>query len=134
MLNTKPQFYTLDDLLKILHNGVQTENEPEQEVIPQRKTSNFGSIYNEDALEQTLRTNADEIAELQRQIEAKNRYAESVRKRIEQLKSQTKLVRNGTDVAITMSRDEAVKLIENLSNHLSTSDADRLTITLKNVG
>ncbi|MCQ2975076.1 MAG: hypothetical protein MJ211_09760 [Bacteroidales bacterium] len=123
-------YYTLNDLFKILQGGV---IEPEKEDVP-TKTSNVGSIYNEDALEQALRTNTDEIAELQRQIEAKNRYAETVRNKLAQMKTQTKLVRNGTDVAITMSRDEAIKLVENLSNHLSTSSADRLTFTLKNVG
>lgn len=127
-MNTK--YYTLNELFKILQGGV---IEPEKEDVP-TKTSNVGSIYNEDALEQALRTNTDEIAELQRQIEAKNRYAETVRNKLAQMKTQTKLVRNGTDVAITMSRDEAIKLVENLSNHLSTSSADRLTFTLKNVG
>lgn len=129
-MNSKPQYYTLNDLLKILQGG---DNEPEKEVAP-AKTYPIGSLYNVDTLKEALRTNTDEIAELQRQLDAKNRYAETIHRRIEFLKTQTKLVRNGTDVAITMTRDEAAKLVENLSNHLSTSSADRLTFTLKNVG
>lgn len=104
--------------------------EPEKETKP----TSVGSVYNEDALNEALRLNANETVELQRQLDAKNREAEALRLKINNLKNQTKMVKNGTNVAVTMSRDELTKLMETLGNTLANSEADRLTFTLENVG
>lgn len=97
-----------------------------------------GSIFSLESLQQAL---AQEKADLDsatiaftRLSNEKNARIEQLTKQIELEKSKTRFVRRGSDMAVTMTKENAEKLMQELSNLLNGSQAANVTFNIGNLG
>lgn len=118
-------------------NGVHSTETPAQPAPkpakPETKTQTVGSIFTEDSLSQAIKTNDADIVELQRQIEAKQRANEQYRVKMQEMANQTKMVRQGSDIAITMTRENAVALVQSIATLLQKNQSQNITFNIGNV-
>ena len=130
--------YTLQELLNMIY-GL-TENQPttRRPAPPSPPPQNdLGSIYDADSLKQAIELaeneQKDADAEYNRAKNQRLAQIQNLRSRLEKEQTKTKMVRKGTDVAITMTHDSAVNLLEQLTNLLNGSNSEFITVNLSNV-
>jgi len=97
-----------------------------------------GSIFSLESLQQAL---AQEQKDLDDATYAFTRLTNEKKARIAQLtkqieveKNKTRFVRKGSDMAITMTKENAEKLMQELSNILNGSQAANVTFNIGNLG
>ena len=99
--------------------------------------NHLGSIYDADSLKQAIELaeneQKDADAEYNRAKNQRLAQIQNLRSRLEKEQTKTKMVRKGTDVAITMTHDSAVNLLEQLTNLLNGSNSEFITVNLSNV-
>ena len=122
------------------HNEKQATVEPkvnDTKVNP-AKGQAVGSIFSLESLQQAL---AQEQKDLDDATYAFTRLTNEKKARIAQLtkqieveKNKTRFVRKGSDMAITMTKENAEKLMQELSNILNGSQAANVTFNIGNLG
>lgn len=134
--------YTLNDLFQILQDSFENEsNRPVRPAPvspePTPRTENLASIYDEDSLNKAIEIieneQKDADTEYNRLKTQRLANIEKLRNRLKEEQSKSKLIRKGSDVAITLPRINAVQLLEQLTNLINSSDSDYLTINIPNV-
>ena len=134
--------YTLNDLFQILQDSFGNEsNSPVRSAPvspePTPRTENLASIYDEDSLNKAIEIieneQKDADTEYNRLKNQRLANIEKLRNRLKEEQSKSKLIRKGSDVAITLPRINAVQLLEQLTNLINSSDSDYLTINIPNV-
>lgn len=130
--------YTLQELLNMIYEL--TENQPttRRPAPPSPPPKNdLGSIYDADSLKQAIELaeneQKDADAEYNRAKNQRLAQIQNLRSRLEKEQTKTKMVRKGSDVAITMTHDSAVSLLEQLTNLLNGSNNEFITVNLSNV-
>ena len=134
--------YTLNDLFHILQDSF--ENETAHPVRPAPvspeptpRTENLASIYDEDSLNKAIEIieneQKDADTEYNRLKNQRLANIEKLRNKLKEEQSKSKLIRKGSDVAITLPRINAVQLLEQLTNLINSSNSDYLTINIPNV-
>ena len=128
--------YTLNDLFQILQDSFGNEsNRPVRPAPvspePTPRTENLASIYDEDSLNKAIEIieneQKDADTEYNRLKNQRLANIEKLRNRLKEEQSKSKLIRKGSDVAITLPRINAVHLLEQLTNHLNSSHSNSLT-------
>lgn len=129
-------YYTFDEIFNALNNAFNTEPPISSAPTPTTKKT-VGSIYSPESLQQAINQYEtelqDDAAEYERKRADKQKQLELLRSRLELEKNKSKLIRKGSDVAITMTRDNAAKLLEQLANLMNCSNAERITFNIPNV-
>lgn len=134
--------YTFDDLFQLIHDSF--ENESARPVRPApvspeptSRTENLASIYDEDSLNKAIEIieneQKDADTEYNRLKNQRLANIEKLRNKLKEEQSKSKLIRKGSDVAITLPRINAVHLLEQLTNLINSSNSDYLTINIPNV-
>ena len=134
--------YTFDDLFQLIHDSI--ENESARPVRPAPvspeptpRTENLASIYDEDSLNKAIEIieneQKDADTEYNRLKTQRLANIEKLRNKLKEEQSKSKLIRKGSDVAITLPRMNAVQLLEQLTNLINSSNSDYLTINIPNV-
>lgn len=127
-------YYTFDEIFNALNNAF---NEPPISATPTPKKTTVGNIYSPESLQQAINQYEtelqDDAAEYERKRADKQKQLELLRSKLELEKNKSKLIRKGSDVAITMTRDSAAKLLEQLANLMNCSNAERITFNIPNV-
>ena len=134
--------YTFDDLFQLIHDSF--ENESARPVRPAPvspeptpRTENLASIYDEDSLNKAIEIieneQKDADTEYNRLKTQRLSNIEKLRNKLKEEQSKSKLIRKGSDVAITLPRMNAVQLLEQLTNLINSSNSDYLTINIPNV-
>ena len=134
--------YTFDDLLQFIQNSL--ENESSHSIRPEPispeptpRTENLASIYDEDSLNKAIEIieneQKDADTEYNRLKNQRLANIEKLRNKLKEEQSKSKLIRKGSDVAITLPRINAVQLLEQLTNLINSSNSDYLTINIPNV-
>ena len=97
-----------------------------------------GSIFSLESLQQALAQEKKDLDDatiaFTRLTNEKNARIEQLNKQIELEKSKTRYVRKGPDMAVTMTKENAEKLIQELSNILNGSQSDKVTFNIGNLG
>lgn len=134
--------YTFDDLFQLIHDSF--ENESARPVRPAPvspeqtpRTENLASIYDEDSLNKAIEIieneQKDADTEYNRLKTQRLANIEKLRNKLKEEQLKSKLIRKGSDVAITLPRINAVQLLEQLTNLINSSNSDYLTINIPNV-
>ncbi len=97
-----------------------------------------GSIYSleslQDALSQEQKDLDDATYAFTRLTNEKKERIAQLTKQIEIEKNKTRFVRKGSDMAVTMTKENAEKLMQELSNILNGSKAANVTFNIGNLG
>jgi len=128
-------YYTFDEIFNALNNAINSESPISDTPTPQKHE--VGNIYSPESIQQAINQYETELqndaAEYERKRADKQKQLELLRSRLELEKNKSKLIRKGSDVAITMTRDNAAKLLEQLANLMNCSNAERITFNIPNV-
>lgn len=127
-------YYTFDEIFNALNNAFNPEHPISATPTPKKSV---GSIYSPESLQQAINQYESELqddaADYERKRAEKQKQLELLRSKLELEKNKSKLIRKGSDVAITMTRDNAAKLLEQLANLMNCSNAERITFNIPNV-
>lgn len=97
-----------------------------------------GSIFSLESLQQALAQEKKDLDDatiaFTRLTNEKNARIEQINKQIELEKSKTRYVRKGPDMAVTMTKENAEKLMQELSNIINGSQSDKVTFNIGNLG
>ena len=122
------------------HNEKQATVEPkvnDTKVNP-AKGQAVGSIFSLESLQQALAQEQEDLdnatVAFTRLTNEKNARIAQLTKQIEIEKSKTRFVRKGSDMAVTMTKENAEKLMQELSNLLNGSQAANVTFNIGNLG
>lgn len=122
------------------HNEKQATVEPkvnDTKVNP-AKGQAVGSIFSLESLQQALAQEKKDLDDatiaFTRLSNEKNARIEQLNKQIEIEKNKTRFVRRGSDMAVTMTKENAEKLMQELSNLLNGSQAANVTFNIGNLG
>lgn len=119
-----------DEKQATVDSQVKETKEPERQEV--------GSIFSLESLQQALAQEKKDLDDatiaFTRLTNEKNARIEKLNKQIELEKSKTRYVRKGPDMAVTMTKENAEKLIQELSNILNGSQSDKVTFNIGNLG
>lgn len=122
------------------HNEKQATVEPKvnDTKVNQTKGQAVGSIFSLESLKQALAQEQQELDDatyaFTRLTNEKKAKIAQLTKQIEVEKNKTRFVRKGSDMAITMTKENAEKLMQELSNILNGSQAANVTFNIGNLG
>ena len=122
------------------HNEKQATVEPKvnDTKVNQTKGQAVGSIFSLESLKQALAQEQQELDDatyaFTRLTNEKKAKIAQLTKQIEIEKNKTRFVRKGSDMAITMTKENAEKLMQELSNILNGSQAANVTFNIGNLG
>ncbi len=106
--------------------------------VNQAKGQAVGSIFSLESLKQALAQEQQELDDatyaFTRLTNEKKAKIAQLTKQIEVEKNKTRFVRKGSDMAITMTKENAEKLMQELSNILNGSQAANVTFNIGNLG
>lgn len=128
-------YYTFDEIFNALNNAFNSESPISDTPTPQKQS--VGNIYSPESIQQAISQYENELQddanEYERKRAEKQKKLELLRNKLELEKNKSKLIRKGSDVAITMTRDNAAKLLEQLANLMNCSNAERITFNIPNI-
>ena len=120
------------------HNEKQTTVDPQVKETKEPEHQEVGSIFSLESLQQALAQEKKDLDDatiaFTRLTNEKNAKIEQLNKQIELEKSKTRYVRKGPDMAVTMTKENAEKLIQELSNIVNGSQSDKVTFNIGNLG
>lgn len=116
----------------------QTTVEPKVKETKEPEHQEVGSIFSLESLQQALTQEKKDLDDatiaFTRLTNEKNARIEQLNKQIELEMSKTRYVRKGPDMAVTMTKENAEKLIQELSNIVNGSQSDKVTFNIGNLG
>ena len=128
-------YYTFDEIFNALNDAFTKESPISDTPTPQKQA--VGNIYSPESIQQAISQYENELQddanEYERIRAEKQKKLELLRNKLELEKNKSKLIRKGSDVAITMTRDNAAKLLEQLANLMNCSNAERITFNIPNI-
>lgn len=120
------------------HNEKQTTVDPQVKETKEPEHQEVGSIFSLESLQQALAQEKKDLDDatiaFTRLTNEKNARIEQINKQIELEKSKTRYVRKGPDMAVTMTKENAEKLMQELSNIINGSQSDKVTFNIGNLG
>ena len=129
-------YYTFDEIFNALNKAFAQDPPITDTITPQKTTQTVGNIYSPESIQQAISQYENELQddanEYERIRAEKQKKLELLRNKLEQEKNKSKIIRKGSDIAITMTRDNAAKLLEQLANLMNCSNAERITFNIPN--
>lgn len=129
-------YYTFDEIFNALNKAFSQDPPITDTITPQKTTQTVGNIYSPESIQQAISQYENELQddanEYERIRAEKQKKLELLRNKLEQEKNKSKIIRKGSDIAITMTRDNAAKLLEQLANLMNCSNAERITFNIPN--
>lgn len=119
-------------------NQATVEPKKDEETKTTDNSQSIGSIYSMESLQQALAQEQKDLDDatiaFTRLTNEKNARIEQLKQKIELEKAKTRFVRKGSDMAITMTKENAENLMQQLSNLLNGSQAENVTFNIGNLG